>query len=320
MKAPKDSIRIGISACILGQEVRFNGGHKLDSFIRDRLGSYVEFVPVCPEVDIGLGVPRDALRLVRRRGSHPLLIAPNSGEEQTTAMISYARRKVAELEKLNLCGYILQKGSPSCGMARVKIYPREDGGRPSRDGRGLFAAVLMEKLPLMPAEEDGRLNDPQIREHFIERVFAYHRLRELFSWRWTIGDLVAFHAREELLLMAHDRHQTPGIVVAKAKQVSREDLEREYREVFLAAMARCSSVDKHAHVLHHIAGYFRKHLDRASRDEMFGLIEAYRLRQVPLIAPIILVRHHVRHLGLDYLADQSYLNPHPRDLMLRNHV
>ena len=320
MTTADHTIRVGISACIVGQEVRYNGGHKLDRFIRDTLGSFVEFVPVCPEVDIGLGVPRETIRLVRGPAPHPLLMAPKSGLDHTRAMTAYARRKTAELAKLDLCGFIVQKGSPSCGMERVKVYPSSDGGMPGRDGRGLFTRVLMEGLPLLPVEEDGRLNDPPLRENFIERVFAYQRLRRLFGGRWTIGQLVSFHSDEKLLLMAHSSYRPLGQLVAKAKQIPRQELKDQYQTLFLQALARRSTIAKHVNVLQHIAGYFRRQLDGDARDEVHELIESYRHRLVPLVVPITLMKHHIRTLGLEYLSTQAYLAPHPQELMLRNHV
>lgn len=314
------AVRIGVSACIIGQEVRFNGGHKLDRFIRDTLGEFVEFCPVCPEVDIGLGVPRETLRLVQRDADVPQLAAPKSGSDHTKTMLSYARRKVAELAKMDLCGFIVQKGSPSCGMERVKVYPRLDGGTPRRDGRGLFTRTLMERLPLLPVEEDGRLNDPCLRENFIERVFAYRRLRRFFAGRWTIGGLVNFHAGEKLLLMAHGTYRMLGQLVAKAKQLPRAEVKQRYQAMFLGALAKRSTLKKHVNVLQHIAGYFRKALDVQSRAEVHDLIEAYRQQLVPLIVPVTLMRHHIRALEIDYLSSQTYLNPHPRELMLRNHA
>jgi uncharacterized protein YbgA (DUF1722 family)/uncharacterized protein YbbK (DUF523 family) len=313
-------IRIGISACILGQEVRFNGGHKLNGFIRDTLGAFVEFAPVCPEVDIGLGVPRETLRLVGVKGQMPSLAAPKSGSDHTKKMIAYARRKAAELNKLDLCGFIVQKGSPSCGMERVKVYPAAAGGMPRKDGRGLFTQVLMERLPFLPVEEDGRLNDPLLRENFIERVFAYRRLKSLFSGRWTVGKLVEFHASEKLLLMAHSSYRPLGQLVAKAKSLPRNEVKQSYQQLFLNALSRKTTVKKHVNVLQHVAGYFRDQLDNTSRNEVHELIEDYRRQLVPLIVPMTLMRHHIRALGLDYLAQQSYLSPHPRELMLRNHV
>lgn len=318
--SPTHPIRIGISACVLGQEVRFNGGHKLNHFIRDTLGDFVEFVPVCPEVDIGLGVPRESLRLVKRDGDTPSLVAPASGSDHTKKMMAYAGRKVADLAKLDLCGFIVQKGSPSCGMERVKVYPPAKGSMTRKDGRGLFTQVLMERLPLLPVEEGGRLSDPRLRENFIERVFAYQRLRHLFRDCWTIGQLVEFHTNEKLLLMSHSNYRPLGQLVAKAKQQARADVKEQYQRLFLEALACPSTVKKHVNVLQHIAGYFREDLAEDARHEVHDLIEAYRQELVPLVVPITLMKHHIRTLGLDYLAPQTYLSPHPRELMLRNHA
>lgn len=320
MTSASETIRIGISSCILGREVRFDGGHKLDRFIRDTLGAYVEFVPVCPEVEIGLGVPRETLRLVRGTSGQTLLIAPKSGTSHTTKMLKYSSKKVSELRNLELCGFIAQRGSPSCGMERVKLYPAKEGGAPNKDGRGLFTQVLMERLPLLPIEEIGRLNDPPLRENFIERVFAYRRLRQLFAGRWALRDLVSFQANEKLLLMAHGDYRTSGRLVAKAKGMPRKELREEYERLFLTVLTRRTTLRKHVNVLQHIAGYFRNVLDKESREEVHELIEQYRAKRVPLVVPLTLMKHHIRHHGIDYLAEQSYLNPHPRELMLRNHV
>lgn len=318
-----DPIRVGISACILGQEVRYNGGHKLDRFIRDTLGAFVDLVPVCPEVELGLGVPRETLRLVMPgRGAEPLMIAPASGTDHTAAMRAYAEARCDQLAGDDLCGFIVQKGSPSCGMERVKLYPSAEGGMPTRDGRGLFTAALMRRFPDLPVEEDGRLNDPRLRETFVERVFAYRRARTLFASPWTMGSLVAFHAREKLLLMAHHRpaYQELGRLVATAKGRDRQEVGSEYQRIFMAGLARIGTPRKHTNVLQHIAGYFKRTLDDDDRREMHDVIDAYWRGQVPLIVPITLLRHHVRRIGVPYLAEQTYLSPHPRELMLRNHV
>jgi uncharacterized protein YbgA (DUF1722 family)/uncharacterized protein YbbK (DUF523 family) len=316
----EQEIRIGISACILGQEVRYNGGHKLDRFVRDTLGNFVRFVPVCPEVDIGLGVPRETLRLVRAEDEGVRLVAPKSGKDHTAAMRRYARSKVKELAEQSLCGYILQKGSPSCGMERVKLYGKK--GVPTKDGRGLFAATLIELMPHLPLEEDGRLNDPRLRENFIERVFAYRRLRTLFQGRWRIGQLVEFHTREKMLLLAHDRpaYQQLGKLVAGAKGVPRAQLADEYQRLFLTGLKKQATRRKQSNVLQHISGYFREHLAPDERDEFHEVLESYRRGLVPLIVPITLIRHHVRRHEIAYLAQQTYLSPHPAELMLRNHV
>lgn len=313
-------IRIGISACILGQEVRYNGGHKLDRFVRDTLGAFVRFVPVCPEVEIGLGVPRETLRLQRDDAGSVRMVAPKSGADHTVAMRRYARAKVRELSRHDLCGYVLQKGSPSCGMERVRLYGAK--GAPTKDGRGLFAEALMELLPHLPLEEDGRLNDPHLRENFIERVFAYRRLRSLFGGRWRIGQLVAFHAREKLLLLAHDRpaYQRLGQLVAAAKAMPRTELVEQYQQTFLVGLKRQATRRKQFNVLQHIAGFLRGKLDQDERQELHEVLDTYFRGLVPLIVPITLVRHHVRRHGVDYLAQQTYLSPHPLELMLRNHV
>lgn len=324
MGAEVEPIRIGVSACILGDEVRYNGGHKLDRFIRDTLGNFVEFVKVCPEFELGLGVPRETLRLVRpgRGGSQLRMIAPGSGTEHTEAMLAWARKRVAELAALDLCGYIVQKGSPSCGMERVKVYPQAAGGTASRDGRGLFTQVLMEMQPHLPVEEDGRLNDPMLRDSFIVRVFAYRRLRDLFADAWSIGDLVAFHAREKMLLLAHDRptYGELGRLVASSRKVPRAELPERYSGLFLHALTRRATRRKHTNVLQHMAGHFKKLLPDADRLELGEVIASYHQGLVPLVVPITLFNHHIRRHRVEYLAQQSYLSPHPRELMLRNHV
>ena len=315
------ALRIGISACVLGHEVRFDGGHKLDRYIRDTVGAFAEFVPVCPEKEIGLGVPRETLRLVQIAGqSEAALIAPKSGSNHTQRMASYARAKAEELKSMDLCAFIVKKNSPSCGMERVKVYPAAGKGSPSRDGRGTFTSELMKALPFLPIEEDGRLQDPVLRENFFERAFAYRRIKDFFAGPWGIGDLMAFHRREKLLLMAHADYRPLGKLVARSKTVPRDVLELEYSTLFLTALASKTSIGKHSNVLQHIAGYFRKDLDEASRSELHEQIEGYRKRLLPLVVPVTLMRHHIRQLGLSYLHDQSYLWPHPPELALRNHA
>lgn len=321
MTTTSSALRIGVSACVLGHQVRFDGGHKLDRYIRDTVGAFAELVAVCPEREIGLGIPRETLRLVQIAGqSQPALIAPRSGSDHTQEMTSYARAKSEELKSLDLCGFIVKKNSPSCGMERVKVYPAAGKGSPRRDGRGTFTDQLMTAMPLLPIEEDGRLQDPVLRENFFERVFAYRRLKDFFASQWRARDLMAFHAREKLLLMAHADYRPLGKLVAQSKTIPRDILEREYSNLFLTALASKTNIGKHSNVLHHIAGYFRKDLDEASRSEMHEQIAGYRNRLLPLVVPVTLMRHHIRQLGLGYLRDQSYLWPHPPELALRNHA
>ena len=315
-------IPIGISACVLGQKVRFDGGHKLDRFIRDTLGTYVRFVPVCPEFEIGLGIPRESLRLVRggATGAQLRLVAPKSGSDRTERMQTYAHKRLKQLAQEKLCGYILQKGSPSCGMERVRIYSRP-GVAPARNGRGIYAQALMAQFPNLPVEEDGRLNDAGLRENFIERIFAYRRFRSLFGGRWKMGDLVAFHSREKLLLLSHDRpnYDELGRMVASAKGRDRKLVAGEYETLFMTGLRKMATRGKQTNVLQHIAGHFKKLIDASDRQEVQEVIDSYRVGHVPLVVPITLLKHHVRRHGIEYLAQQTYLEPHPTELMLRNH-
>jgi uncharacterized protein YbgA (DUF1722 family)/uncharacterized protein YbbK (DUF523 family) len=316
-------IRIGVSSCLLGRRVRYDGGHKRDPFLTDLLGPFVEWVPVCPEVELGLGIPRPAVRLVRdARGAGVRLVEERSGADHTAAMRALAVRRARELGRHELSGYVWKKDSPSCGMERVRIWPASGEGPPSRDGRGLFADVLIEHMPTLPVEEEGRLHDARLRESFVERVFAYRRLRSLFAARFGIGDLVEFHTAHKLALLAHSQkaYAELGRLVAGAKGIPRADLRLRYETAFMAALATPATPKRHANVLLHALGHLRGRLDADSRAELASSIEGYRAGLVPLVVPITLLRHHVRALGIDYLAGQVYLDPHPRELMLRNHV
>jgi len=312
-------IRIGISACLLGRAVRYDGGHKRDAFLVETFGRCVEWVPVCPEVELGLGVPRPTLRL-ERHGGNVRLVVPKTGEDHTDAMHRYASKRVTQLSDDDLCGYVLKKDSPSCGMERVKVYGAD--AVPSRSGRGVFAEALMRRYPNLPVEEEGRLNDPLLRENFVERVFAYHRLRTLFTGRWKLGDLVAFHTAHKLQLMAHatETYERLGRFVAIAKNVARAEVRARYESLFMQGLAVLATRQRHTNVLQHMAGYFKKQLDDDAKRELQSVIEDYRRGLVPLIVPITLVRHYVRRFDVTYLHGQVYLEPHPKELMLRNHV
>jgi uncharacterized protein YbgA (DUF1722 family)/uncharacterized protein YbbK (DUF523 family) len=316
---PDEPIRIGVSACLLGREVRYDGGHKRDAFLADTFGRYVEWVPVCPEVELGLGIPRPTLRL-ERHGADVRLIMPKTGDDHTDAMRRYAAKRVAQFATDDLCGYVLKKDSPSCGMERVKVY--DASVVPAKSGRGLFAAALMQRYPHLPIEEEGRLNDPRLRENFIERVFAYRRLRALFGGHWTLGDLVAFHTAHKLQLMAHSSkaYEQLGRLVAGAKRAGRAELRARYESQLMQGLAVLATRGRHANVLQHMAGYFKKQLDDDATRELQAVIEDYRRGMVPLIVPITLIRHYVRSFDVAYLKGQIYLDPHPKELMLRNHV
>jgi uncharacterized protein YbgA (DUF1722 family)/uncharacterized protein YbbK (DUF523 family) len=320
---PAAPLRLGISACLLGQEVRFDGGHKRDRFLTDVLGPHVEWVPICPEVEMGLGTPRETLRLVRDPGAAGLrMVTTRTGIDHTDGMMTWARRRLDAVarDEPELCGYVLKKDSPSCGMERVKTYGA--GGVPERNGVGLFAAALQQRFPSLPIEEEGRLSDPRLRENFIERIFAYRRLKDLFAGHWTVGRLVDFHTRHKMALLAHStsRYQELGRLVAAARTLARKELRDAYERQFMAALALMATPRRHANVLMHMAGHLKKQLDAGSKQELIQSIDSYRLGLVPLVVPLTLLKHHVRVHAVAYLASQTYLDPHPRELMLRNHV
>lgn len=299
--------------------MRFDGGHKRDTFLTETFGRFVEWVPVCPEVECGFGTPREAMRLVRA-GPGVRLLTVKTSIDLTEPMERYSRSRVAALADENLSGYVLKKDSPSCGLERVKVYDRH--GTPARDGRGLFAAALVEAFPHLPVEEEGRLADPRLRDNFIERVFAYWRLRGLFASRWTVGDLVRFHTAHKLLVLAHapERYRRLGRLVAGARGMPRRNVEQRYVAGLMEALAELATTRRHTNVLQHMAGYFKDRLDAASKRELAETIDDYRRGLIPLVVPLTLIRHHARTLDVAYLAGQTYLEPHPKELMLRNHV
>ncbi|GIW44377.1 MAG: hypothetical protein KatS3mg077_1659 [Candidatus Binatia bacterium] len=311
--------RIGISACLLGNAVRWDGGHKRDPFLTDTFGQFVEWVPVCPEVEVGLGVPRPTLRL-EADGPEVRLRMPSTGEDLTDKMRRWAEKRTRDLAADRLSGFVVKKDSPSCGMERVRVYTGH--GPPRRNGVGVFTAALRAAFPHLPVEEEGRLNDPRLRENFVERVFAYQRLHQLFRKRWTRGDLVAFHTAHKLQLLAHapSRYRELGELVAHAKRWPRDELQARYAQGFMTALEVCATPRRHANVLQHMLGYLRKHIEAESRSELVELIEDYRRGLVPLIVPLTLLGHFVRRHRIEYLLGQTYLEPHPRELMLRNHV
>ena len=314
-----DRPRIGISACLLGDEVRFDGGHKRDPFLTDVLSPHVEWVRVCPEVEVGMGTPREALRLVRDRDGRIRMVTTRTGIDHTDAMDAWSRGRLRALAGDDLSGYVLKKNSPSCGMERVKVFSGS-GGAPGRNGRGLFAEALIARFPNLPIEEEGRLTDPGLRENFIERVFAYHRLRRFFDGHWTRGGLVAFHTAHKMSLLSHSPVAYAALGRLVASPPSRAQLRDRYEGAFMETMAVLATPKRHTNVLLHMAGHLKTLLDKPSKDELLACIEDYRRGIVPLIVPVTLLRHHVRRHGVEYLTGQTYLEPHPRELRLRNRV
>ncbi|GAB6167509.1 DUF523 and DUF1722 domain-containing protein [Thermostilla marina] len=315
-----EPIRVGISACLLGNAVRYDGGHKRDPYLVETLGRFFTWVPVCPEVELGLGTPRPTIR-IEWTGSTHALVEPKSRTDLSARMIRYAKRKVKELRDLDLSGFVLKKNSPSCGMERVRVY-RENGAQYDKRGQGFFARELCEAFPCLPIEEEGRLHDPRIRDNWITRVFAYHRLQRLFRGRWTLGDLVRFHTAHKLLLMAHSpsHYRTLGKLVAEAKRIPRSTLRDTYTAEFMTALARRATIAKNVNVLQHILGYFRRDLPPEVRAELHAAVEDFRAGIVPLVVPVTLIAHYAKRLEVDYLLDQVYLQPHPKELGLRSFV
>jgi uncharacterized protein YbbK (DUF523 family)/uncharacterized protein YbgA (DUF1722 family) len=307
-------IRIGISSCLLGREVRFDGGHKRDAFLTETLGPFVEWVPVCPEVELGLGVPRPTLRLVREEGELRL-VESESERDLTSAMRRFAARRAAGLAELDLSGYVLKSRSPSCGMERVPV--RDARGRAAAGGRGLFAAVLLAAFPELPVEEESRLADPVLRENWVERVFAYRRLRELFGGRWSARAVRVFHAAHELQLLAHSPAAWRGLgrLVASVGRIPRAGLRDRYARGFMQALAVRATRNRNASVLQQMAGDLRDFLDASDRAELAEAIRDYRRGLVALVVPTTLVRHHARRHAVGYLLSQVYLEPYPKELI-----
>jgi uncharacterized protein YbgA (DUF1722 family)/uncharacterized protein YbbK (DUF523 family) len=312
-------IKLGISTCLLGENVRFDGGHKLDRFLTDTLGQYVEYVPVCPEVECGLPVPRESMHLEGDLDS-PRLVTSRTKQDMTEKMVNWARRRVNELEKEGLMGFIFKSDSPSSGMERVRVY--NEKGMPVKKGVGMFAKAFMEHFPLLPVEEEGRLHDPKLRDNFIERIFALARWREVLAKGMTRGNLVDFHTRHKLLILSHNpkHYQMMGQLVAQAKAIPLKELYEKYQSVLMEALQLKTTPKKNANVLQHMMGYFKDQLSSDEKQELLEIIELYRSEYLPLIVPITLIKHYVRKYDETYLKDQNYLNPHPIELQLRNHV
>lgn len=317
---PEHKPRIGISRCLLGEEVRYDGGHKRDVFLTDVLAPFVEWVPVCPEVEAGLGTPREAMHLAGDPDS-PRLLTIRTNMDHTATLMDFSHRRVQELRECDLDGYIFKKSSPSCGIHRVKVYT--DKGQPSKQGTGIFAGIFQQNFPLLPVEEEGRLNDPVIRENFIERIFCYRR------WKFQVqqqpvrrGVIVNFHTRHKYLLLTHSRphYAALGKLVAMAGQVKPGELASRYGDMFMETLKVKATVNKHVNVLQHLAGHLKTHLNTEERAELQESISDYHRHLTPLTVPLTLIKHYVRTRNIPYLTDQVYLNPHPKELMLRNHV
>jgi uncharacterized protein YbgA (DUF1722 family)/uncharacterized protein YbbK (DUF523 family) len=312
-------IALGVSACLLGENVRYNGGHSRDPFICDTLSQYVRFVPVCPEVECGFPIPREAFRLVGNPDS-PRFVTTKTGKDHTRRMLDWCSKKVKALEREDLCGFIFKKGSPSSGMERVRVYTEK--GMPSNRGAGMFAREFMEHFPLLPVEENGRLHDPKLRENFIEALFVMKRWRETLEPRPTRGAFVEFHTRHKLLVMSHSpKHvRLMGKMIAEIKSHSLDDFRVEYQSQLMEALRLKTTRRKNTDALFHVMGFFKKQTTGAEKQELVETIENYRNGYVPLIVPVTLLSHYVRKYEQPYLRNQFFLSPHPVELQLRNHA
>ena len=299
--------------------MRYDGGHRWDRFISDTLGAYLEWIPVCPETECGLGVPREPMHLVGEPEAARLLTV-RTGQDLTERLQTWTGIKLPEMASEDLSGFILKSKSPSCGPARVKVY--DDRGRIVGRGAGLFARAFMQQFPLLPVADEASLYDPEIRENFIERLFFWRRWRDLLAQQPSLGDLVAFHTRHKYQLLAHstEHYRQMGKLVAQGRELAIPQLLAAYQALTLEALRLKATPSKNANVLYHLLGYLKKQLNSDDKQEVLEAIDSYRRSEAPLIVPITLINHYVRQYQEPYLKGQTYLNPHPLELKLRNHA
>jgi uncharacterized protein YbgA (DUF1722 family)/uncharacterized protein YbbK (DUF523 family) len=315
-----EKIRIGVSSCLIGEKVRWNGDHKQDRYVREILSRYFEYIPVCPEVEVGMGVPRETVALYGDP-EKPSMISKKTQTDWTKPMEKYIKSRINTLSADDLCGYIFKSKSPSCGMGRVPLYS-EFGSHKVKHGPGMFANAFINSFPLVPTEEEGRLNDPRIRENFIVRVFSFKRFNLLLNKKFSLGQWVKFHTQHKFLLLAHSRkhYDELGELVAHSKTIKPSELKKKYGELFMEALTSKSTPKKNTDVLLHMMGFLKKLLTKIEKEDILSTIEDYRSEILPLIVPVTLIRHQVKKHNIEYLHDQVYLNPHPKELMLLNHV
>lgn len=316
----EEKIKLGISSCLLGDKVRYDGGHKLDHYLKDTLEKYVNWVKVCPEVEMGLPVPREAMRLIGDDYDNPKLITIKTKIDYTNKMLSWAKQRLDILEKEGLCGFVFKSRSPSSGMKSVKVY--QSSGIPVNKGVGIFAKAFIERFPLIPVEDDGRLHDPVLRENFIERIFVYKRWQNLMNDGLSVSRLIKFHTEHKFLILAHSpKHYSQlGKLIANTSNTKIAELQMHYFILLMEALKLIATVKKNTNVLQHIYGYLKKYLTADEKQELNEIISNYHRQLIPLIVPITMINHYVRKYDEPYLKRQVYLNPHPLELMLRNHV
>lgn len=312
-------IKVGVSSCLLGEKVRFDGGHKRNKFVVDSLSKHFTFVHFCPEMAAGLGKPRPAIHL-KQVGDQVRLVQVKDNSIDVTDQLNTASAKAIE-GMGELSGYILKKDSPSCGMARVRIY-KEANHPPDRDGRGVFVEALAKTHPNLPMEEEGRLSDPGLRENFIERVYVYNRWLVLENEGLSVKALMDFHTRHKLILLAHDEacYRELGPLVASLTPETLQEKAGQYIGMLMSSLKKRATRKRHTNVLMHVMGYLKKDLSSDDKEEFNQILDHYREGQVPLVVPLTLLRHHLRRAPKPYINQQHYLAPYPEDLMLRNSV
>ena len=311
--------KIAISACLMGLDVRFNGGHKESRLCSRTLTDYFDFIPVCPEVAIGLGVPRQPIRLVSGADQPEAVGTLDHNLNVTQPLANYGRDMAAQLG--DICGYIFMQNSPSCGLERVKVY-HTNGTRADSGGRGIYARAFCLLHPDLPVEEDGRLNDPVLRENFLTRVFAYSAWQQLRQEGLTRRGLTDFHSRYKYLLMAHNpvQYKALGHLLGSMGKNDPQELGPRYFSEMMAALKKCATRRTHTNVLQHISGYLKQAISREDKQEVQQLISQYHQGIVPLVVPLTLLKHHFRQHPDPYIAQQVYLQPHPENLSLRNAI
>lgn len=314
-----EKIKLGISSCLLGNPVRYDGQHKRDLYIVNTLGQFFDWVPICPEVDCGMPVPREAMRLVKV-GDEIKRMTHKTKKDMTPMMTSWTSKRLEKLAKENICGFIFKKNSPSSGMAKVKIYT--EAGIPNYRGSGVFAGMLQTRFPLLPVEDEGRLHDLQLRENFLERVFIFHRWQQLLKKKQNNKNLSDFHARHKYLIMAHNPKHLKflGQLAAGSKDQKIEKVYENYLATLMETLKLQATTKKNVNVLMHLMGYFKRNLTSDEKQELLEQIGLYGSNLVPIIVPVTLLNHYIRKYDQPYLKEQLYLHPHPVELMLRNHI
>ena len=314
-----DKIEIGISSCLLGEEVRYNGGHKLSRLCVNTLSDFFEYKPVCPEVGIGLGIPRKPIHLIGDSEKPRAVNVNDESIDVTDRLIKFSEQTLPSLN--TICGYIFIKGSPSCGLFKVKVY-QKGNPHPEYSGRGIYANAVTKAMPLLPVEEAGRLTDPVLRENFIARVYAYHRWQLLLKEGLSAESILNFHACYKYSLMAHapQTYTALGQLLADAGKYDPDELGEKYFAKLMPALTKKATRKSNTNVLTHIQGYLKKQLQVKEKEKLIEVIEQYRLGIIPLVVPVTLLQHHFNVHPNEYIAKQAFFDPYPQELSLRNAI